>query len=164
MCLPVKPYKIEREWVHAGLQCAVTQPFEAGSRCGYVRVPAEHPSHGKGYDEVDIAVHGGLTFAELEPCTDHGDGQGWWLWFDCAHSGDCIFDPMSLKSFICLSLMHTIGRKKRLSKKLKSWQNSWQIMDKQLLNFATVARPLDVFTSSNGDNCCVCKHASETTI
>jgi hypothetical protein len=25
MCLPLTPYKIEREWKHAGLSCAVVQ-------------------------------------------------------------------------------------------------------------------------------------------
>ncbi|MBO0887470.1 hypothetical protein J2P12_00055 [Candidatus Bathyarchaeota archaeon] len=93
MCLPVKPYKVEREWKAFGFACAVVMGREAGSRCGYVRVPPSHPAHGKNYDDVDVSVHGGLTFAELEPCVEHEDGQGWWLGFDCAHSGDAMYDP-----------------------------------------------------------------------
>lgn len=92
MCLPVKPFRVEREWVHAGLKCAVVQAREAGHRCGYVRVPPNHPAFQKPYDDVDVNVHGGLTFADLEPCA-HEDGQGWWLGFDCAHYNDQRHDP-----------------------------------------------------------------------
>jgi hypothetical protein len=95
MCLPVKPYKVEREWEHAGLRCAVVLAREAMHRCGYVRVPPSHPLFGKDYDAdgVNVDVHGGLTFAEIEPCTEHQDGQGWWFGFDCAHAGDASADP-----------------------------------------------------------------------
>ena len=65
---------------------------EAGHRCGYVRVPPSHPLHGTGYEVPNVEVHGGLTFAEEEPCA-HEDGQGWWFGFDCAHSGDASMDP-----------------------------------------------------------------------
>lgn len=95
MCLPVKPFKIEREWVYRGLKCAVVQAREAAHRCGYVRVPPGHPAHGSHYDGVDVSVHGGLTFSELEPCA-HEDGQGHWLGFDCAHFMDSMYDPDAL--------------------------------------------------------------------
>ena len=92
MCLPHEPYKIEREWIHAGLRCAVTQAREAEHRCGYVRVPPGHPLYGA--DSVDsLRVHGGINFAEIEPCTEHEDGQGWWFGFDCGHAWDGKFDP-----------------------------------------------------------------------
>lgn len=93
MCLPLKPFKIELEWEYAGLQCAVVQAREACHRCGYVRLPPTHPDYGKSYDEVDVDVHGGLTFAEFEECLDHADGIGYWLGFDCCHAGDASTDP-----------------------------------------------------------------------
>lgn len=96
MCLPHEPYKIEREWTHAGLRCAVTLAREAEHRCGYVRVPPTHPLHGAEFcsDATGhLRVHGGVNFAEIEPCTEHEDGQGWWFGFDCAHAGDCRYDP-----------------------------------------------------------------------
>lgn len=99
MCLPVKPYKVEREWKHAGLSCAVVQAREGGHRCGYTRVPPSHPLHGKDYTDVDVHVHGGLTFAKMEPCTEHKDGQGYWFGFDCAHSGDASYDPDNLPEY-----------------------------------------------------------------
>lgn len=103
MCLPVKPYKIEREWKHAGLSCAVVVTREAQNRCGYVRVPPKHPCHGKNYDNVDVSVHGGLTFSELEPCQEHADGQGWWFGFDCAHFQDARYDPSASPDDLSLS-------------------------------------------------------------
>lgn len=93
MCLPLKPYRVEREWKHAGLSCAVVLAREGGHRCGYVRVPPGHPAHGKDYNDPDVEVHGGLTFAEIEPCTEHEDGVGFWFGFDCAHFGDASYDP-----------------------------------------------------------------------
>ena len=91
MCLPVNPYKIEREWKAFGLSCAVVMGWM--HRCGYVRVPPSHPAFGKTYDELDVSVHGGLTFSEIEPCTEHEDGQGYWVGFDCGHAGDAITNP-----------------------------------------------------------------------
>ena len=92
MCLPLKPYKIERQWEFAGLTCVVVLAREAAHRCGYVRVPPNHPLHGKDYDTPEVEVHGGLTFAESEPCA-HDDGIGWWFGFDCAHFMDASYDP-----------------------------------------------------------------------
>ena len=87
MCLPISPYKIEREWICAGLRCAVVQAREQGHRCGYVRLPPGHFDYGKDYGDIDVDVHGGLTFARMEDCVE-GDGRGYWLGFDCHHSND----------------------------------------------------------------------------
>jgi hypothetical protein len=70
--------------------------MEASHRCGYVRVPPGHPLYLEHYDHVDVDVHGGLTFAEIEPCTEHEDGQGWWFGFDCAHHMDALMDPNAI--------------------------------------------------------------------
>lgn len=92
MCFPIKD-RVEKEWTYAGLQCVVTRadlsPRETRMkhRCGYVRIPPGHSWHGKGCEEIDANVHGGLTFAEIEPC-EHADGIGFWIGFDCAHAGD----------------------------------------------------------------------------
>jgi hypothetical protein len=93
MCLPVKPYKLEREWKHAGLQCAVVQIDPHGYRCGYVRIPPGHPTRGKNYEYLDVNVHGGLSFGVLESC-EHADGRGYWVGFDCAHLFDAMEDPI----------------------------------------------------------------------
>ncbi len=94
MCLPNEEsvFKVEREWESHGLKCVVVQARENQNRCGYVRVPTGHPLHGKHYDDADVNVHGGLTFAEIEPCA-HEDGTGWWFGFDCDHAGDSMYEP-----------------------------------------------------------------------
>lgn len=66
----------------------------SGSWCGYVGVPPGHPAFKKGYDDVEVNVHGGLTYAAH--CASHichvpkpGEPDNvWWLGFDCAHAGD----------------------------------------------------------------------------
>lgn len=113
MCLPLKPFRIEREWEHAGL----VQAREAFHRCGYVRVPPRHPLHGKDCDHADVQVnvHGGLTFAQMEPCA-HEDGTGWWFGFDCCHAGDAMYDPypdlatLSAEAKAVLASMNRIHR------------------------------------------------------
>jgi hypothetical protein len=92
MCLPVKPFAIEKEWEFVGLKCAVVLNREHEHRCGYVRVSPNHPEHGKDYNDVDVDVHGGLTFGGIEPC-EHEDGQGFWFGFDCAHCDDMEYEP-----------------------------------------------------------------------
>jgi hypothetical protein len=67
---------------------------DLGNLCGYVGLPPNHPAYGSGYDDVDVDVHGGLTYAEA--CCGHichvpmaGESDDvWWLGFDCAHGGD----------------------------------------------------------------------------
>ena len=36
--------------------------WDCGYANGYVAVPKSNPNHGKDYNEVDVDVHGGLTF------------------------------------------------------------------------------------------------------
>lgn len=68
---------IEKEWTTEDGYAAqvVAQPM--GHRCGYITVPSTHPAYGKDYADLDIEVHGSLTF-----------GQGGTFGFDCAHFMD----------------------------------------------------------------------------
>lgn len=52
-----------------------------GFRCGYVQIPSGHPWFKKHYHNIDVDVHGGLTFS------DWLDGN-YWIGFDCAHYND----------------------------------------------------------------------------
>lgn len=74
-----------KQFEHNGLVCTIKQMDGVGSLpswlCGYVDVPATHPMHGKHYDDVDVDVHGGLTYSEKE-------GDVWRFGFDTAHFGD----------------------------------------------------------------------------
>lgn len=54
-----------------------------GQLNGYVRIPKAHKFYQKGYDDIPIECHGGLTFAgDLE-----NDGD-WYVGFDTCHYGD----------------------------------------------------------------------------
>ena len=80
----------------AGLPGLIVRSVTGGNLCGYVAVPPGHPAHGKGYDDVDVEVHGGLTYASM--CREdtpicHVPEPGepadvYWLGFDCAHAWD----------------------------------------------------------------------------
>lgn len=94
----------KRQWcdLSTGLACMIRRAgADMGHWCGYVGVTKSHPAFGKGYDDVDVDIHGGLTFAEK--CS-HGDeataichrveaGEDddvWWFGFDCAHAFDLV--------------------------------------------------------------------------
>lgn len=87
-CATKLPANVLSRGTHAGHQW-VTMRNRMGYRCGYVRVPAGHPWHGKEYDVIDARAHGGLTYCKADDGT--GDG-GWWFGFDCCHAGDAA-DP-----------------------------------------------------------------------
>lgn len=53
-----------------------------GHSNGYVGVKESHPWFKKHYDDIDIDIHGGLTYSELEE-----DGY-WWVGFDVCHFSD----------------------------------------------------------------------------
>lgn len=90
------------QWPDAvtGMPCLAVRNSHFGFWCGYVGVAEGHPLFGKGYGDLDVEVHGGLSFAdECEPSGDeasricHVPGEGepdhvWWFGFDCGHSGD----------------------------------------------------------------------------
>jgi hypothetical protein len=69
--------KIEKQWTTAAGYEDEFLAMPMGHRCGYVTVPDGHPCAGKDYDELDVEVHGGLTF-----------GAGAKFGFDCAHFYD----------------------------------------------------------------------------
>lgn len=74
-----------RLWDAHGLRCAIAQG--TFSLCGYIHVPATHPAAGKHYDDLDVQVHGGLTFT----CKAIDGGR--WFGFDTGHAGDNVVIP-----------------------------------------------------------------------
>lgn len=69
--------KIEKEWITEAGYPAKVVAQNMGHRCGYVIIPKDHPYYNKECGEIDIDVHGGLTYSNE---TTFG--------FDCAHFGD----------------------------------------------------------------------------
>lgn len=80
---------------HAGFPVLAVRNWN-GAWCGYVGVPPGHPWRGSDKDELDVDVHGGLTYAS--PCQVNGPichvpaagepDDVLWLGFDCMHAGD----------------------------------------------------------------------------
>jgi hypothetical protein len=62
-----------------GFKCQAKRHDNLGHLCGYITVGADHPWYSLGYDQIDVRVHGGLTYSEEGK---HG--------FDCAHAGDLV--------------------------------------------------------------------------
>ena len=78
-----------KEWDPQGYKGRVlTSPL--GLMNGYVGLPKDQPDWGKGYDDLNIDVHGGLTFADhgKEDDENFPDPEVWWFGFDTAHMGD----------------------------------------------------------------------------
>lgn len=95
-----EPDKIQWNDEQTGLTCIAVRNETLGHWCGYVGVPPMSPNESKHYDQIDVDVHGGLTFSG--PCQDdpeHGichvpePGQPehlFWFGFDCAHCNDLV--------------------------------------------------------------------------
>lgn len=83
------------EFHREGLACLLHRNH-MGNWCGYVGVPLTHPAHGKHYGDVDVRVHGGLTYAAH--CMENGPichvpmpGEPddlWWFGWDAGHGWD----------------------------------------------------------------------------
>jgi hypothetical protein len=91
----------KKQWLDpaTGLPCLIRRAGSLGHLCGYAGVPPGHPLHGKHCDEVDVRVHGGLTFARgcghgdeaTSVCHKPDPGEPddvWWFGFDCGHCMD----------------------------------------------------------------------------
>jgi hypothetical protein len=62
--------------------CAMRNPM-TGSLMGYVGVPRDHAAFGEPYQDIDVSVHGGLSYGAKR--------RGlMWFGFDCAHAGDLV--------------------------------------------------------------------------
>jgi len=95
-----EPDKMQWTDKQTGLPCLIVRNGEVtGALCGYVGVTKGHWCYGKDYDNLELNVHGGLTFAGgcMKENKEHGlchivepgeDQDVWWLGFDCAHAWD----------------------------------------------------------------------------
>lgn len=74
------------------LQCLILRHSSFGFLCGYVRVPRDHPLHGKHHDlrriRRNVDVHGGLTFSGC--IGGRRMKRGHWFGFDCGHAFDLV--------------------------------------------------------------------------
>lgn len=89
-------FNVVKTWKHCNLTCVVRHSV-FNCPCGYVELPKNHPLYGVNYteysDDVDLNVHGGVTFSGKL-----FDIDGWFVGFDMAHAED--FDPFDWKKCI----------------------------------------------------------------
>ena len=76
------------EWVYTAkngiaYNCKMRRNETLLTWCGYVEVTIDNSLHEKHYDDLDLDVHGGITFS------DYMDNN-WSFGFDCAHYNDMI--------------------------------------------------------------------------
>lgn len=94
-----EPDKLQWRDEATGLPCLINRG-PSGALCGYVGVSPGHPAFGADYNDVDVRVHGGLTFAgPCHPGVNESSGichvpeagesdHVYWLGFDCCHAWD----------------------------------------------------------------------------
>lgn len=80
--MSLRPEHLEEEQVHSrgehlGIPWVVAKAPMFGALNGYVRLPEGHPWHGLDYEEIEVDVHGGVTY--------HSGG---WIGFDTLHFAD----------------------------------------------------------------------------
>ncbi len=61
-----------------------------GSVNAYLGIPEKHPLAGFNYDDIELSVHGGLTYGQLGKLPYWPEGWFWYGW-DYAHAGDLGF-------------------------------------------------------------------------
>jgi len=85
----MKRYIVEKDFMVDEFRCVIIGQ-KIGHRCGYIAIPKEHELYGKDYDEIDISVHGGLTYASYSEgeYPVKSEKSVYWIGFDCAHYMD----------------------------------------------------------------------------
>lgn len=89
------PWQIEPDYLQwtteAGLPGLIVRN-QVGCLCGYAGVPNGHPLYEVSCQDIDVQVHGGLTYsAHCNGAICHAPGPGetddvWWFGFDCSHA------------------------------------------------------------------------------
>ena len=86
---------------HSGMRQGVKYLILRGpvSVNAYLGIPEDHPLAGQDYNDVNLPVHGWLTFARFGE-----DGSSWlpefyWFGWDYAHSGDRCFHDLEYHVF-----------------------------------------------------------------
>lgn len=55
----------------------------------YIRIPEGHKDYKKNYDDIDLSVHGGLTYSNNHLwISENQKTEGWFVGWDYGHCGD----------------------------------------------------------------------------
>lgn len=77
---------IEERFIYKGYPCVVLF-MPMAFRTGYVGLPKTSKFYGKGFDDIPVDCHGGLTYGR-NYLFGQDDKDTWWIGFDCAHCYD----------------------------------------------------------------------------
>jgi hypothetical protein len=83
----MKDFKIEKDFMIDEYRCLIVG-HSLGHRCGYVGIPQGHALYGIDYTDINVNVHGTLTFSSGDDIYDVDSNGLWWIGFDCAHCDD----------------------------------------------------------------------------
>ena len=79
---------MESKFSYKGIECVVLG-LSLGHRCGYVKVDNPTEDMVNSPYELDLDVHGGITYGEYSSSYPiELDERSFWLGFDCAHYDD----------------------------------------------------------------------------
>lgn len=93
-----KGYVIEKQWVTEEGYLAAVVLSDKGHRCGYVGITNSHKFFNKDYFDLDINVHGGLTYSKIASTYPSPDFKGLCVFgFDAGHAWDRLdFEALQL--------------------------------------------------------------------
>lgn len=104
-------------WFNDNYRCIIKRTVSLGSLCGYVDLPKDHKLYGKDYDNIDVNVHGGLTYA------DYTSDDMWRIGFDCAHAWDKIpYDKDILNESIYRTFDYVTNEVNNLVEQIKEYK------------------------------------------
>ena len=138
----MRQYKVEKDFIVEGYRCVIVGQ-SLGHRCGYIGLPKGHPLHGKDYDEIDINVHGGLTYSDNSgtyPVENTGDI--WWIGFDCGHYMDgkdfeLIKELTDMRTYFQLLQMEKMFRTKGIVRTKEYVENELRSVVNQLIKLTS---------------------------
>lgn len=88
----------EKVWEYKGYICLILF-MPQGYRCGYVALTKTSRFYKKGYYEIPVCCHGGLTYAESFLRCHEGIKEIWWIGFDTGHCMDAMDYETAYKYF-----------------------------------------------------------------
>jgi len=87
-------YFVEKEEIYKSYHIICL--FVGNHRCGYIGLLNGHKLENKGYEDIDLEIHGGLTYASND-FPFKKEGYNYYIGFDCAHYDDGYDVEMILK-------------------------------------------------------------------
>jgi hypothetical protein len=97
-----------KEWTYQSkngvtYRCEIKRNPDWGFLCGYVEIDEDNNLYGKSYEEIDLDVHGGLTYGRYHVSNKCLYG------FDCGHFGD-IYRDMNYVTKECEKLAEQFSK------------------------------------------------------